>query len=119
MSKLLGEIKYDLHYIKNHTVQPKWFKIAKIFLLAGFLLGYYFLFGLAATVLFCVVFFSLSFIVHLIYRHKTNKYSQSWLDFVVIERDGVQTQRIGKFYYLAVLTNALLALAISLAFTWI
>jgi len=119
MSKLLGEIKYDLHYIKNHTVQPKWFKIAKIFLLAGFLLGYYFLFGPAATAFFCAVFFSLSAVVHFTYRYYTHKYTQSWLDFIVEEKNGQTTQRIGKFYYLAVLTNALLALAISLAFTWI
>lgn len=31
MSKLLAEIKHDLNFIKSHTLQPRWFKVLKIF----------------------------------------------------------------------------------------
>ena len=45
MNKLIDEIKYDLNFIKSHTLQPKWFKILKLFILLGFLGGNIFLFG--------------------------------------------------------------------------
>ena len=68
MIKLLNEIKYDLSYLKSHTLQPRWFKMWK----------------------------------------------QSWLDFVVIEENGeMRTERIGKFYYSAVIINVILSLVVS------
>lgn len=114
MAKLLDEIKYDMSFIKSHTLQPQWFKVAKIFILLGFLVGYICLFGWIKTALFFAVFIFLSSIVHLVYRVKTNKWKQSWLDFVIVEENGeMKTKRIGKFYYSAVILNVILSLIIS------
>ncbi len=114
MKKLLADIKYDLNFIKSHTLQPKWFKVLKIFLLLGFLGGFVFLFGWKKTVVFFVCFIGLMAIVHFVYRANTNRWSQSWLDFIVYEEgDKLKYQRIGKFYYGAVLVSAVLAFVIS------
>ena len=114
MTKLLEEIKYDASLIKSHTLQPKWYKILKVFVLIGFLTGYCYLFGLARTAVFAAIFFFSSLLVHLLYRIKTDKWKQSWLDFVVTEENGeMKPTSIGKFYYTAVVFNAILALIIS------
>jgi hypothetical protein len=113
MSKLGNEIKYDLNFLKSHTLQPKWFKILKVFILLGFLLGFYFLFGLAKTALFFACFVSFTLVIHFTYRIKTKKYTQSWLDFVVEENSGEKPKRIGKFYYPAVIISAILSFVIS------
>ena len=114
MAKLLNEIRYDLSFIKSHTLQPQWFKIAKIFILLGFLVGYTCLFGWEKTVLFSVTFIFLSLIVHFVYRVKTNRWKQSWLDFVIVEENGkMKTKHIGKFYYSAVIFNFILSLVVS------
>jgi len=114
MTKLIDEIKHDLSYLKSHTLQPKWFKILKVFILLGFFLVSYFLFGFARTILFFTIFILLSTLVHLTYRVKTNKWSQSWLDFIVVEEnDELKTKRIGKYYYLAVFINVIFSLIIS------
>ena len=118
MTKLVDETKYDLSYLKSHTLQPKWFKILKVFILLGVLIGCYYLFGLNATILFCVTFFFLMLMVHLAYRIKTNKYTTSWLDFVVIqEGEEIKTKRIGKYYYSAVIVSAIIALIVSQVLT--
>jgi hypothetical protein len=118
MMKLIEEIKYDLSYLKSHTLQPKWFKILKVVILLGVLVGYYSLFGLAATILFFFTFFSLMLIVHFAYRIKTKKYTTSWLDFVVImEGEEIKTKRIGKCYYSAVIVNAIISLIVSQVLT--
>jgi hypothetical protein len=114
MTKLIDEIKYDLNYLKSHTLQPKWFKIFKVFILLGVFAGYYFLFGPTATIFFFATFFSLMLIVHFIYRIKTNKFTRSWLDFVVIEGDEkLKTKKIGKYYYSAVIISVAMALIVS------
>jgi len=114
MSKLIDEVKYDLRFLGSHTLQPKWWKVLKIFVLLGFLAGYVLLFGFAKMVLFLAVFFALCLVIHFTYRAKTRKYTQSWLDFTVGEsdRDG-KPRRIGKYYYPAVLASAVIAFAIS------
>jgi hypothetical protein len=118
MSKLMNELKYDFDFIKSHSLQPKWYKVLKVFILLGFLVGYYFLFGLIKTTLFFAVFTLLSTLVHLIYRAKTRKWKQSWLDFVVIEEDNeISTKRIGKYYYSAIVINTILSLVISQVLT--
>ena len=118
MPKLIEAIKDDLSYLKSHTLQPKWFKILKVFILLGVLMGYYFLFGLTAMVLFSITFFSLMLIVHFVYRIKTIKYTTSWLDFVVSEEDNEsKPKRIGKYYYPAVIVNAILSLIVSQVLT--
>ena len=115
--KLLKEINDDLSFIKSHTLQPQWYKVLKIFIILGVLAGYYYLFGAIITVIFFVVFMFLMLLVHLIYRLKTNKFQQSWLDFVVVESDdGIKAKSIGKFYYSAVVLNTLLSVMISQLF---
>ena len=114
MTRLLEEIKFDLAFVQSHTLQPKWFKVLKVFLLLGFLGAYYLLFGFSKTALFVIAFFCLSALVHYLYRFKTHKYQQSWLDFVVYtENQEIKYKRIGIFYYCAVMLNALLAFAFS------
>jgi hypothetical protein len=114
MAKLLDELKYDLSFVKSHTLQPKWYKILKVFILVGFLVGYYFLSGLTKTAVFLVVFVLLSTLVHMIYRTQTNKWTQSWLDFIVIKEDGKRTnKRIGKYYYSAIVINAVISVIVS------
>ena len=99
MNKLLDEIKFDAKFIKGHQLQPRWYKILKVFLILGFLVGYGVLFGSKKTLIFCGVFFTLSFLVHMVYRINTKKYTQNWLDFEVVEVDGVEIpQRIGIYY---------------------
>ena len=84
----------------------------------GFLVGYYFLFGWIKTMLFFAVFILLSILVHLIYRAKTRKWKQSWLDFVVIKKGNeITTKRIGKYYYSAIVINTILSVVISQVLT--
>ncbi len=114
MTRLLDEIKDDLHFIKSHTLQPQWYKILKIFIVLGFLVGYCALFGISKTILFFAVFLFLSLLVHLIYRSKTNKWTRSWLDFKVVEENNeIRAESIGKCYYSAVVINAILSLVVS------
>ena len=111
---MFKEIKDDLSFIKTHTLQPQWFKVLKIFIIIGFLVGNYCLFGLVKTMVFVAVFFLLSLLVHLVYRIKTEKCMQTWLDFVVVEENGaMRPTSIGKYYYTAVILNAILAIVIS------
>lgn len=116
MSNLLDEIKVDLAFVRSHTLQPKWYKALKVVILVGFLVGYGYLFGLVRTAVFCASFLSLSFLVHLIYRAKTQRWQRSWLDFVVAEENGkIVAKSIGRYYYAAVVLNAILSLVISQA----
>jgi len=115
MGKLGNELKVDLNFLKSHTLQPKWYKILKVFILLGFLLGYYFLFGLAKTALFFACFVLLSLVIHFTYRIKTNKYTQSWLDFVVEENGGTKPGKFGKFYYPALVISVILSFVLSQA----
>ena len=115
MKKLWSEIKYDADFIRGHTLQPHWYKVLKVFLLLGLVGGYTALFGGRRTLIFCGVFFGLAFMLHMLYRIKTQKFSQSWLDFVVLDdgQGNLSYQRIGKYYYLAVLSFLVLAVVLS------
>jgi Ca2+-dependent lipid-binding protein, contains C2 domain len=117
VEKIRNEIEHDLAFLRSHTLQPKWFKVFKIFLVLGVFTGYYFLFGFPKTALFVATFLMLMLVVHFIYRAKTKKYTTSWLDFVVHE-EGQETRpkRIGKFYYPVIVVNAIIALIISQIF---
>lgn len=116
MSNLLDEIKVDVNFVRSHTLQPKWYKALKVVLLVGFLAGYSCLCGLARMAACLVCFLVLSLIVHLIYRARTQRWQRSWLDFVVAEENGKPVaQRIGKFYYAAIVFNAVLSVIISQA----
>ena len=112
--KLLEEIRYDAGFIRSHTLQPKWWKVGKVFVLVGFLVSYGYFFGLAKTGIFLMVFLLLSLGVHMVYRTKTERFKRSWLDFVVVEEgNATRAKSIGVFYYGAVAFNAILALVIS------
>ena len=117
MIKLLQEIKDDLDFIQSHTLQPKWYKVLKVFILAGVLVGYYFFFGWIKTVAFFGTFLSLSLLIHMLYRIRTNKWTRSWLDFVVVrENNEIKPKRIGVYYYLAILFNTIISIVISQVF---
>ena len=117
MRTVLDEIKYDLEFLRGHTLQPHWFKVLKVFILLGVLVGYGVFFGLSATVLFMVTFFTLMLVVHFTYRKKTKKYTTSWLDFVVAEEgEDTKPKRIGKYYYPAVAVSTLVAVIVSQVF---
>ena len=116
MKKLLEEINYDLKFLGSHTLQPRWFKVFKIFILLGFLAGYYCLSGLKAMLLFLVTFLFLMMVVHFVYRSKTRKYTVSWMDFVMAKGDDANPPRIGKVYYPLIILNAILAFMLSQAF---
>ena len=114
MSKFLEELKIDLRFVGSHTLQPRWYKLLKVFLLAGSLVGYWFLFGPMKTMVFLAVFFLLSLLVHLVYRAKTDTWKRSWLDFVVVEENGgPRPARIGAYYYSAVVLDAVIAVVVS------
>lgn len=114
MKRFLEEIKFDTSFIKAHTLQPQWYKIMKVFLILGFLAGYNFLYGTPKLLIFCGFFFSLSLVVHMAYRINTKKFTQSWLDFKVTEKDGdLEYQRIGIYYYLAVAINGIVSFVVS------
>jgi len=114
MTKLFKEIKDDANFIMSHTLQPKWYKIFKVFMILGFLAGHLFLFGPLKTIVFSGVFFSLSLMVHMTYRVKTDKWQHSWLDFVVVEENGERRpKRIGKYYYSFIVFNIIISLLAS------
>jgi len=114
MGKIGEEIKYDLNFLRSHTLQPKWYKILKIFILLGFLLGFYFLFALARTALFFACFVAFTLVIHFTYRIKTKKYTQNWLDFRLEKDADGKPKRIGKYYYSAVILSAILSFVLSL-----
>lgn len=112
--KLLSEFIYDFKFIKSHTLQPTWYKIFKIIFVLAVILGYYLIFGSTKTIIFALAFFSLSFMVHMIYRVKTEKFTKTWLDFVVLEEgDRTRAESIGKFYYTAIFLNAIISFVLS------
>jgi len=114
MARLLKEIKHDISFIRSHALQPRWYKLLKILILTGYLVGYGFLFGLAKTAVFLSVFISLSVAVHMLYRGKTARFTRSWLDFVVADESrGISPRHIGPHYYLMIAANAIIAVAIS------
>ena len=110
----MKEIKYDANFIKVHTLQPKWYKILKVFIVLGFIIGFLVLFGALKTAVFFGSFFFLSFLVHMLYRINTNRFTQSWLDFIVVEEnDQLRYDRIGIYYYSFIFFNILLSLLIT------
>ena len=115
MKQIFNEIKFDANFIKDHTLQPKWYKVLKVFLLLGALTGYYFVFGGKKLLIFCLVFFTCALAIHISYRAMTKRYTRSWLDFKVVEKEGeLEYQRIGIFYYLMVASSLVLGIAVSL-----
>ncbi len=116
MKRLFAEMKTDLDFMRTHTLQPGWYKVLKVFILLGVLAGYWLAFGWRKTVVFFAAFAALSLAVHFTYRVKTHTWTTSWLDFIVVEEDGrLKNKRIGKFYYGAVILDAVLSFLFSQA----
>jgi hypothetical protein len=114
MSKVINEIKHDLNFIRTHSLQPQWYKVFKVFMILASIIGYYFVFGVLKTITFFTLFFILSFIVHMVYRVKTNSFTRSWLDFVVVEEENqIRAESIGRYYYIAIILNIVISLLVS------
>jgi len=114
MNKILEEIAHDAKFIKGHTLQPGWYKVFKAFLLLGLIVGYTLVFGRSKALVFFGSFFGLGLIMHMIYRGNTKKFTQSWLDFKVVEKNGqLEYERIGIYYYLMVIGNGIISFALS------
>src|SRR4030042_599640 len=60
-------IFFDAQFVKGHTLQPRWFKALKIFILLGFLAGYTLLFDWRKTLIFVVCFLLLMLLIHMAY----------------------------------------------------
>ncbi len=114
LRKLVDGVLYDVDFLKGHTLQPAWYKVLKIFLIIGFLVVYGLLFGIWKTLLFAVAFILLTLCIHLMYRTKTERFTRSWLDFQVRRENGVlKYERIGRYYYTAVILSAIIAFGFS------
>ena len=114
MTKIYDEIRYDIEFLRSHTLQPKWYKVLKVFLVLSAVAIYFHYFGLRATIIFLAGFTTLSLIMHFTYRSKTKKYRQSWHDFFFFEESGIlKYKRIGFQYYLLVLAIFLISITIS------
>ncbi len=108
------EIRDDASFIKSHTLQPQWYKILKVFLILGYLGTHFLFYGLRKTLIFSGLFFILSILVHMLYRVKTEKFTNSWLDFNVTEKNGqLEYERIGIYYYSFILFNIVLSLIVA------
>jgi len=113
-NKLKKSIKTDIAFVKSHTLQPQWYKKFKIFILVGVLVVFYFLFGLKQTLMFLLLFLFLSFLVHMLYRTKTETFQKIWMDFKVNPVEGnSEPQRIGMLYYTLVFINAIISYFLS------
>jgi hypothetical protein len=103
-------IKTDINFISRHTLQPKWWKIAKVFILAAVLVALYLILGAVKTAVWLAIVILLSLIVHFTYRIKTHTYTKSWIDFSVKEVEGkLVYERIGLLYYSLVAAILLIA----------
>lgn len=114
---LIEGIKTDIEFLREHTLQPRWFKRAKVLILLVSILLVYFIFGFYKTVVWISIFLVFGVIVHLTYRINTHAYTRSWMDFEVGEVDGKRTYgRLGLFYYSFVVLIFLIATAVILLF---
>jgi hypothetical protein len=112
----LKDLKKDIEFIKGHRLQPAWFKIMKIFVLAGIITVYVLLLGPLKTIVWLIVFLGLAAIVHFSYRAGTRVFTRSWLDFQVVEKKtGREFKRIGPYYYIFVLTSFAIATVVAIA----
>jgi hypothetical protein len=104
------EIKKDIAFLKKHTLQPTWWKIAKVFILLVSITIIWIIFGILKTIIWFSIIIILGLIVHFTYRIKTHTYKKSWMDFKVKETDGELTyERIGLLYYSLVVCLFLIA----------
>ena len=116
MKNLFREIAYDAQFLKGHKLQPAWWKVAKVFILLGVIIGFVVLFGWQRAAVFVVVFMLLNLIVHMTYRIKTEKFTRNWMDFIVVaDAQRGEKPSIGPLYYSWSLLNAVIAFLVSQA----
>ena len=97
---MIKEIKKDISFIRNHKLQPKWFKILKVFLLLSVVVLFMFILGIIESIIWFLSFLFLGVMIHVLYRKKTSVFTKSWMDFRVIKKDeGLEYKRIGIVYY--------------------
>jgi hypothetical protein len=114
MRSLIRELIYDLRFVSGHRLQPGWYKALKVVILLAAVGAYLILFGPVRTAVFVGVFLLLCLALHFAYRAGTDRFTRTWLDFRVEERDGTMTPvSIGKVYYSAIAVFALVAVAVS------
>jgi hypothetical protein len=114
MGRVLGALLFDVRFVRGHGLQPGWYKVAKVLILVAAVGAYLILFGPTKTALFAGVFVLLMLVVHLVYRAGTARFTRTWLDFRVEERDGrIVPVSIGAVYYSAVAASALAGVAVS------
>jgi len=114
LGRLAGGLVYDARFVRGHRLQPGWYKALKVVLLVAVVGVYLVLFGPARTAVLVAVFLALCLVLHVVYRAGTRRFTTTWLDFRVEERDGTMTPvSIGKVYYSAIAVFALIAFASS------
>jgi uncharacterized membrane protein HdeD (DUF308 family) len=117
MKNIWEGIISDAKYIRDHELQPKWYKIFKTFLVLVGAYAFFQVFGGRKTLVFLGCFFTLGLVLHLVYRINTRQFTQTWLDFVIEDVDGeLKTKPIGIYYYLAILVNLILSFLASYYF---
>lgn len=93
-------IKTDVNFLRTHTTQPEWWKIAKIFVLLSAVIAAGFVFNVWKAAVWFGIIVALTAVMHFTYRSKTHVYTKSWMDFKVKEVDGKLVYgRIGYMYY--------------------
>jgi hypothetical protein len=114
LGRLGSGLVYDARFVRGHRLQPGWYKALKVVILLAAVGAYLVLFGPTRTAVFVAVFLALSLVLHLVYRAGTHRFTATWLDFRVEERDGTMTPvSIGRVYYSAIAVFALIAFAAS------
>jgi hypothetical protein len=114
---IINEIKKDVFFIKGHTLQPKWFKFIKIIFLITIFVISIFIFGVIKAVIWFLSFLFLGFLIHMLYRIKTNTFTRSWMDFHVTKSEkGLEYKRIGILYYSLVFLAFSIPLALIILF---
>jgi hypothetical protein len=94
---LKDEIKTDVEFLKKHDLQPKWWKIIKVFVLAGIVAALVVVFDWMAALLWFGTVLVCMGGVHFMYRIKTKKYTAAWADFRVDPKD--KKRKFGLLYY--------------------
>lgn len=113
-NKLIEGFKYDVRFVKGHTLQPKWYKFSKLFIITGIIAAYWWIFGTTKALIFVGVFLIVGLSLHMLYRVKTDRFTHSWLDFNVHEENGVKkSEYIGGYYYGMVIFGAIIAVILS------
>ncbi len=111
---ILKEAAFDANYIKNHKLQPKWWKYGKLVFLIALITTYGYIYSWQKAIVLVVTLVALAAILHMMYRINTKRFTRSWLDFRVREENGVLiTEQIGRYYYTAVAIIIVISILVS------